>query len=211
MQMVRPANPVDKVDDTENLRYIVRVKDNSGFVFVNNAQVRIPMPEKTFRMKLDLNGETLEFPRKAIVLKDRTTAIFPFNFNLNGVKLKYATAQPMARLMHGETEYVFLTEVPGTEPELAFDAATLSAVSASGWTSDTEKGITYLTPQSGKVVELTAAAGKRAVVVILTRAEAENAWRTMIDGQESLVLTTADLTTYDNTIQLTSSTIRCSV
>jgi beta-galactosidase len=74
--VVEPENPVRDENNTDKLRYVARVYGNGGFLFLGNTQVRVPMPDKRFQMKLNMKGETIQFPRKEILLKGETTAIF---------------------------------------------------------------------------------------------------------------------------------------
>lgn len=202
MQMVRPQKPIMNERNTDSLRYIARVKGRSGFLFLNNTQVRVPMPDKSFRIKLKLEGETIEFPRNEMTLKGETTAILPFNLNVGHSLLKYATAQPLARFLHQNTEYLFLMQVPGMEAELAFDASTVKSVTAPGCNQEKANGLVCLMAQPGNEITLTASDGKRAVIVVLSRQQAENVWRTKSNGQESMIISNAGLMFSQNTIEM---------
>ncbi|MGV8092168.1 MAG: beta-galactosidase [Mangrovibacterium sp.] len=202
MQVVRPEKPIVNERNTDSLRYIARVKGNSGFLFLNNTQVRIPMPDKVFRMSLKLPGETIRFPRKTMTLKDGTTAILPFNLKVGESLMKYATVQPVARFWYKNTEYLYMMEIPGMESELAFDAATLKLVSTNGCKEEKEKGLIYLSVQPGSEITLVSSDKRRAAIVILSRQQAENAWRTSVNGQESFILSNTDLMFNQNSIEL---------
>ncbi|MFV0505340.1 MAG: beta-galactosidase [Bacteroidales bacterium] len=202
MQVTRPAQVVDNAKDTASLRYIARTKGNSGFVFMNNAQVRIPMPDKSFRMSINLNNEVIEFPRKNMLLKGETTAILPFNMNINGINLRYATAQPLARFSRDSTEYFFLMKLRGMDVELAVDAQVLKNLNHQGWSIETNDGVSYLSPKGGNHIDMTSSDGKRVILVLLSREEAENCWRTTIAGQEYMMISNADLSWCGDTIQM---------
>lgn len=90
-------------EDLEPLRFSVRVKGGSGFLFVNNFQdhmnmrdrhgdeVRLTLPEKEIVFRFDIAaGEN---------------AILPFGIDLGGVMLDWATAQPLA---HERNTWFFL-------------------------------------------------------------------------------------------------------
>jgi len=214
MVVVEQDNPVRDENSTKDLRYIVRASGNHGYLFLNNTQVRIPMPDKSFRMKVKLKDETIEFPRKRMVLKGEKTAILPFNLNVNGALMKYVTAQPLSRFNVGGKQWLFLTRVKGMDVELAFDAATIKEIDATGWDKQTENGMVYLTSNRGGVIEIISIDGKQSSIVLLSRAEAENSWRTNINGRETLIITNADLISDGNRLdlrQLDSSKIEFSL
>ncbi len=190
-----PEYPVLDEQNIAQLRYIVRAKGNSGFVFLNNTQVRIPMPDKQFRIKLNVEKGPIEFPRKELTLQGETNAVLPFNYNLNGILLKYATAQPVSRFTVGDEHILVLTEVRGMDLELAFDASTVEEIQAEHWKIEKENGMIYLVPKGEiydpvKIIDIDGGASQ---IIFLSREQAENCWRVKIGGQESIVLTEADL------------------
>ncbi|MDO5327842.1 MAG: beta-galactosidase [Clostridia bacterium] len=90
-------------DDLRPLRFSVRVKDGSGFLFVNNFQDHIVLADRK-------NEEvTLQLPDGDITfrfdLAAGENAILPFNIPLGEEKLNWATAQPMERV---ENTWFFL-------------------------------------------------------------------------------------------------------
>lgn len=202
MQVVEPENPVRDQFDTENLRFVVRAKDDAGFLFFKNAKVRVTMPDKTFKINLHLDNEMLEIPRQTMTLKGEKTAILPFNLDVNSALLKYATAQPLCRFTKGDKQYLFFTEIEGKTVELAFFRSTIRSVSAQGWDKSESGDMIYLMPKTGGVIETTANNGKKAVIVLLSPKQAENCWRAKIIGQESIILTNADLLQWNNKIEL---------
>ncbi|SDC98611.1 beta-galactosidase [Niabella drilacis] len=192
MPQVEPANPVRDVHNTRNLRYIVRVKDNSGFLFLNNTQVRIPMPDRDITVAVKLKGETIHYP--SVFLKGQTNLLLPFNLKVNDVLIKYATAQPLAKIEDGTATTLFFMKPEGVNPVIAIDAATLKTKKSAG------PEIRKLEP--GVPLRLTGKTGKRLVIITLTRREAENSWRTTVKGKEVLVITGADLISDGRHIQL---------
>ena len=83
-------------DDAGPLRFSVRVKGNSGFLFVNNFQDHAPMRDRADEeVTLNLPDGDITF-RFGIAAGEN--AILPFNMSVGGAKLKWASAQPMARV-----------------------------------------------------------------------------------------------------------------
>jgi hypothetical protein len=204
MNVVEPANLVKDERNTSDLRYVARVKGDSGFLFLNNTQVRIRMPDKKVRFTLLLPGEKLVFPKNDFLLKGETTAIMPFNLVLNSALLKYATAQPMSLLKNNNNQILFLVRQGENPVELAFDENTIEDIDADHWEKERSNGMIILTKKDNfkKMLSITDREGNKIQIRILSRKEAENSWRLKIDGKESLVITCADLMSYGDKIEL---------
>lgn len=83
-------------DDLGPLRYCVRVKDDTGFLFVNNFQDHIDMVERREEcVKLQLPSGEVTF-RFSIAAGEN--AVLPFGVMLGDVRLDWATAMPMAHI-----------------------------------------------------------------------------------------------------------------
>jgi hypothetical protein len=115
-------------EDTEQLRYCARMKDDSGFLFLINFQDHDSLRHDMdgLQMQLNLRDETLRIPGKgSFCLPKNTNAIFPFNLQMSDIRLKYATAQLLMKLNdRGSEHYIFF--VPdGMKAEYLFDEATV--------------------------------------------------------------------------------------
>lgn len=200
MQVIEAENPVRDELDTEHLRYITRAKDNSGFIFLCNSQVRVTMPDKQVQLKIKLADELISLP--TFTLKGQTSPILPFNLHLNNILLKYATAQPLAKINNGGHLTVFFQELPGVNPQIAIDASTIqeNALKAVLWKK--KEGLVVISPDKQKSVQLTANNGEKVTLVFLTRQQALQSWKIQHKGNEALVMTDADLTVKEKQIEL---------
>ena len=105
--------------DTESLRWAVRLKDDSGFIFMVNYQDHdTTRHDQQGTLRLHLRGETLQIP---FLLPRDESMILPFNLDLDGVLLKYATAQPLMRVMEGRTPHYIFFAPEGVKPVFAFE------------------------------------------------------------------------------------------
>ncbi|MBQ8962720.1 MAG: beta-galactosidase, partial [Clostridia bacterium] len=103
------------------LRFAVRVKDSSGFLFVNNFQDHAPMRDRAGdEVALALPDGELRF-RFDIAAGEN--AILPFGIDLGGARLDWATAQPLARV--GDTWFFFAPE--GMKPRYCVDGEVIEA------------------------------------------------------------------------------------
>ena len=110
--------PTDKNDFT-TLRWAVRSDGNSGYVFVNNYQRLQPLPAKTnVQFKLNLPGGELVFPRKPVTIPADEFFFWPFNLDLGGAKLIYATAQPVCKTDDGKVQTFSSRKHQASKPSL---------------------------------------------------------------------------------------------
>lgn len=117
MERVGSENDVNR-DDTSSLRYCMRTDGKSGFVFVNHYQ-RLTKLSDVKNVSLD-TGAT-QFPE--IDVNGEICFFMPFNMDIGGNNLTYATAQPLCR--QGDT--YFFAEIPGIEAKYNFDGEEFSS------------------------------------------------------------------------------------
>lgn len=123
-------SPTNK-NDFATLRWSVRSDGNSGFVFVNNYQRLQPLPAKeNVQFKLNLASGEFIFPTKPATIPADEFFFWPFNLDLGGVKLIYATAQPIYKTESGDTQTYFFAETPGVKAAFVFDSKTLASAPA---------------------------------------------------------------------------------
>ena len=154
--------------DLDTLRYAVRSDGESGFLFINNFQDHRNMPAKTHRpVRVETRSGVYDFD---ISIAADENAVLPFHFDMDGIMLEKAYAQPVLRTLIGERiTYVFM--VPdGMDGALWFeDGADLSG-----------RGNCFTVKKDGRQVD----------ILLLTRHEADTLFL-LRDG--SLVRTEAAL------------------
>ena len=97
-------------DDLGPLRYCVRVKGETGFLFANNFQDHIDMVNRQGEcVKLQLPSSDVTF-RFSIAAGEN--AVLPFGVMLGNVRLDWATAMPMAHI--GDTWFFMVPD--GMQP-----------------------------------------------------------------------------------------------
>jgi len=125
--------PADR-KDLKTPRFSVRSNGKSGFVFFNNHVRQYPMAaQQGVRFSVTLPGETMVFPSRPVDILDGDYFIWPFNFDLDGVNLRHATAQPMARIDGGREGVTYVFAAHRRLPvEFAFDRSLAGRVKAAG-------------------------------------------------------------------------------
>lgn len=115
MTTTLPANAATLTPaNRDSLRWAVRSKDGSGFVFLVNFQdhdtLRHDMAGLTLRLRFP--AETIDIG--PLCLPKDASAILPVNMDLDGARLQWATAQPLTRIDDGGTpHYFFFAPAPG--------------------------------------------------------------------------------------------------
>jgi hypothetical protein len=192
-----PAAQPTGAADLGPLRWAVRTQGTSGFLFLNNYVRNYPTPARPgVQFEVRLPGETLTFPQTPLTVPAGSYCIWPFNLDLGGARLKYATAQLFTRLQVGaELYYVFFAQ-PGIPAELVFDAATVQAVTTSaGPVAPTQGQVRVADIQPGTSVALSVQprTGPAVRVLVLSEAQARQTWRAPLAGAERLVLTPQEI------------------
>lgn len=188
--------PVDFYDVT-TLRYAARVKDDAGYLFFNNYQRHANMTDKeNIKIKLKLENEVLEVPKKEFTLKSGVYFFCPFNMNINGSILKYAMVQPLCKIQEENEEVYFFSEVEGVKAEYAFDRKTFSKIEVTSGVMNINEEVTVVSElKAGKacVIKLTSFSGKSVRIVTLTKKQALASYKGKVLGKERLIITEANV------------------
>ncbi len=180
-------------DDLNVVRASVRSNGERGFLFVNNYVRGATMPaRKSAQFEVLLPDSKLNIPKKPIDIPSGSYFIWPFNLQLGASTLKYATAQLFTRFRDSEGEVFLFVQTPGipstfvlkNEPELDVSAGRASV-------EKHPEGITISQLQTGldHEVRIRLGQGPEVRLILLSTQEAENAWKTNVDGSPHLLVT----------------------
>ena len=204
-----PNQLVKKANDTTTLRWSVRAKQNSGFIFVNNYQRQLPLHDFTnvqFAIKQG-DGCTLNVPETPVAIKKDAQFILPFNLSISGENLVYSTTQPICTLSaNNETVYVFAA-IDGLQPEYCFGNETMFAASSAYKTIKSKDHIILQVNQTGtnSSIAFTTKVGKKIRIITLSNQQALDAWKATIAGKDYLLISNADLIINADNIALQST------
>lgn len=115
-------------DNHKDLRYAARMKNGRGFVFMINFQDHdtTRVDQTGLQIKLNLKDETLRIPAQGtFTLPKDESIILPFNLDIDGALLKYATAQPLMKINDNGVDHYFFFAPEGMTPEYLFDKTTI--------------------------------------------------------------------------------------
>jgi hypothetical protein len=207
-EILAPMVPViAKVKDPAvDLQYSARVKNNSGFLFGTNYYRGTRKPEqKNMQFKINLNGETLQFPSKPVNIPDSSTFIWPFNFMINNIVLKYATAQPLCKIDQKDRSDWFFIQNFGIQPELCFDASSIKLIeSNSGKINkiNNQYIITGLIPGITNFIKIINTEGKEQHIIVLSFEESDQVWLFNSNGNKQLFISDANLYLNNNMLHV---------
>jgi hypothetical protein len=181
----------------DTLRYAARSRDGAGFLFLNNYQDHVDLPDRTgVRVHLDLPGESITIPRRpeGLTLRQGVSAILPFNLALGaGVLLKYATAQLLTKVQEGaETTLVFFAP-EGMAAELVLDRASYRSVELAGGELLEDDACSSIHIGSGQTcrIDITALDGTLLHLLVLSTEQALACWKVRLWGEERLLFSNA--------------------
>jgi beta-galactosidase len=188
--------------DTETPRVAARIQDDRGFIFINNYERNYRMPEhRNFQVKLELPAGVVEIPRMPVTVPSGVYTIWPVNLDIGRTRLRFATAQLLCKLNDPNTLVFFAW--PGISPEFAFEekeGLSIEIPRAQGQRGRghivRERGVAYvdgIAPGSQIAIRLHQRNGPDVNIVVLSREEALNTWKTNVGGREQLILSPSQL------------------
>ncbi|MFC8663549.1 beta-galactosidase [Streptomyces sp. NPDC057199] len=193
MESVLPERRPGGQYDRETLRWAVRADGQSGFLFVNNHQPHEPLqdhPDTSFTVEFPDAGE-LTFPSTPVTVPQGAYFCWPLRLDVVGLRLDWATAQPVCTVDADGRTVLVLAAVDGIAPELALDTSTLKSVHAPTRQVSSVGGrvlITGLRPGTDALVEVTTTDGNQVGLLVLDAATARTVYRGVAWGAERLVL-----------------------
>lgn len=190
---ILPVGP----SDTSTVRVAARTRGDSGFLFLNNHVRGLDMPgHKRMQIRLQLPSGPVLVPTRPVDVPAGSYFVWPVNMDLDGLRLRYSTAQPFCRMVIGRTVLYVFFAIPGISPEFSFAPDTLSSMRVNeGVKSESSNHvlITAIEPSSRVVFEGNLPTGKRLQVVVLTRKQAQSATRISVGDGDHLVLSSQEV------------------
>jgi beta-galactosidase len=203
-----PNDAADSAGDTKHLRWSVRSRNGSGFVFISNYQRQKEMHDiPGIQLKLVLDNKTLNIPSNAIIIKKDVQAIWPFHMFLDGMVLTYATAQPLCKLALQKPLYVFF-QTEGVVPEYVFDESyvkTMKLVNCKAEKKDKQYKITADKPGTNCLISIQLTDGKTIQILTLTNEQGLHTWKTRLAGKERIFISKQDLMFEDDSFKMQST------
>jgi beta-galactosidase len=185
-----PVGKPSSLDDSETLRWSVRSDGRRGLIFINNYQRVEPLFDKPeVQFSLELMGGTLQIPAAPVRIPRGAYSIWPFNLDLNGIPLQYATAQLVCQVKDGADPCYIFAERGGVAAEFAFEQGVVASIEG----GSLEQGRFLRGLEAGKPVTLRGERGQTARILLLSEPQSLQVWKAHLRGQERIILSPAGL------------------
>jgi hypothetical protein len=209
MAPIAPAIQPKDPGDLSVPRLAIRGDRESGFLFFNNYTRNTRMPARpNLQFRIRLQNSELLFPQTPVSVPSGAYGIWPFGLDMGGIKLRYATAQLMSRLISPKAAIYVFVQTPGVPADFAFDHGSYLTIlphgSAQQKLRDNVLFLKNLEPNLASPIVIRQHDGRSIQLVLLTPQQAEDAWKINITGQDRLLFTTADFFANESHITLRS-------
>jgi len=187
--------------DTETVRWCVRQKDGSGFIFLNNFQDHVDMPDRECRIELETTKGSVTIPQEGtLTLKSGMAAVLPFHLKLGDIELIGSTAQLLTSLSQSDEEIFVFAELEGTPPELVLHGDNIAKVDAGRGSAEARESSWILKPAVGleHQVVIDTRTGRMIRIVVLSREESLRTYRFDLWGEPTLAISSSRLTMKDD-------------
>ena len=196
-------------NDFDTLRWSVRSDGKSGFVFANNYQRLQNMPpKKDVQFVINLPSGPFTFPQNPVTIPSDASLIWPFNLDLgNGVRLVWATAQPLTAIDDGNVRTVFFAETEGVPAQFAFETNGPAVEVLAGHLTHGENVnlLRDIKPGTKVAARVRLADGSSIQIVVLDQKSSLAFWKGNLQGRDRVFLTHAGLVLDGNSLRLTST------
>ena len=197
-------------NDFDTLRWSVRSDGDSGFVFVNNYErlQHLP-PKKDVQFKIGLPTGELTFPEDPVTIPSDACLIWPFNTDLgHGLRLVWATAQPLTAIDDGNVHTIFFAETEGIPAQFAFEINAPEIEALSGQLTHGKKVNVLHDIKAGPGIAARVQLADSSVIqiVLLDRKNSLALWKGRLQGRDRVFLTQAGLVLDEDNLRLTSPT-----
>lgn len=187
----------DSRDATTKLAYAVRARRDTGFIFGLNYYRGYKKPEqKQVQFTVRLPDGQITFPERPVDIADSCIFIWPFNFRMGNVLLRYATAQPLCKIKQPHSEDWFFVQTGNVSPELSFDTASIQTISGNSGRIKKEGGrylVSGFRPGIQHYLKITGPDGSLQRVFILSTQESLKVWLWKQKDRKFLALSNANL------------------
>lgn len=194
--------------DRDNLQWAVRSDGKAGYLFVSNHLYRYDRPQfDKVQFKLKMKEEELTFPRQPISIINKSYFLWPFNLDLNGVTLKYGTAQPISIHQEGEIKTYFFFQDDAISAEYLIKKEGVKSVIAKGSKVTMEKNcyfISEINPGMNSVITILKNNGEKVNLITLTEEQSDYFWKGKIANKHFVGISTSSLLVDNDKIILTA-------
>jgi beta-galactosidase len=194
-------------DDTVTLRYAVRSKEGSGFIFINNFQDNLKMGDKeSIQFKIKTTKGEIIIPESAgFFLKSEENLILPFNMDIGGVNLNYATAQ-LLTVVGPENSPCYIFFYPeDLMPEFSFSKTNITRVAGESCKISSDKNRWLVRCSGTSDFRIRKKDGREVRILLMEKSMACKSWIVNIKRENYLIVSDALFLEGKNSFEFYSS------
>lgn len=203
---------VQEPEDTQTLRYVIRADEKGrGFLFINNYQDHVEcVDQKAFAVTVQTDMGRVRIPeRGGINLAKESFCILPFYMDIEGVLLKYATAQPVTRILQNDASehaIYFFSQIPGMQCEYFFEGDIVVGNLKNCTLEQVEEGTQIKAINSEKMVEFSVEKpnGDRVTLCALPEEKALQLYQCNLKGREQVIISPYPVLIKNDVLELES-------
>ena len=199
--------------NNSSLRWGVRSKNSSGFLFVNNHERLANLATvKDVRFNLVLNGASMSIPSNhsdALVVNSGTWFVWPFQFTFEGVSIGWATCQILCYVQDPEKNssvLILSATAPGVDVEIAIHQS--SDITTHGTTTSSFESpwtvVRNITPSTSSQITVS-----NLNIIVLPGDQADRVWKGTFMGRDRVFISDDNVNfvmTEENEIHLRANT-----
>lgn len=194
LALMLPSLPAEQpaADDLSVLRYALRRRGRRGFLFFNNHQRYLDMPDrKAVQFAVTFDDEELVFPEDPITIPSGCVGVFPINAPMADATLVYATAQPLMRWRDGEVTHWVMARLDGVDAHLCVEGIDEPKIPGAEIRA---KGDAWsITLHDARRVSLRTDRGARIEITFLSERDSRDAWKVRLGDRRHLAVCPVEL------------------
>lgn len=164
--------------DSTTLRYSVRSKNGSGFIFMHNFQDYLKMKTKdNFQILVKTKDAEITIPEKSgLFLGSEENLILPFNLDIEGIRINYSTAQ-LLTYVGTETNPCFIFFTPeGTKAEFSISNVNVKGIKCISCRAESNKNRWLISCQDNSEFTLSRKSGGEIRILVISKETALKSW-----------------------------------
>jgi hypothetical protein len=185
MPDTQPADP----SDLQTLRWSVRGDGKRGFLFVNNYVRQYAMVAHD-EVRFDIKLGTANIKLPPVTVSTGAYFVWPLNFDLSGINLSYATAQPLTRLTDERGDIYVFSATTGVASNFAFGPGITTK--GAGLPQALDGKEVYTVDRLDQLIYVGDHQGHRARILVVSTADAGSLAVLRLAGKDHLVVTQAN-------------------
>jgi hypothetical protein len=198
-----PSLPDDRPEaaDPTKLRYALRSDAEKGFLFFNNHQRYLEMPDReNVKFAVTLSKQELIFPIEPITIPSKSMGIFPINMQIADATLVWASAQPMMRWQDGDVNRLVMISLDGIDNQLCFTGIKKTIISSGQIRR--ENDCWYVMPPKVGVIRLTTNNEAKIEILFISEKDSLDAWSINMGNRRYLAVCPIELWQSDGKLKL---------